>query len=88
MPRGMFKSKTLRKVYRKTPGNKVVIHFKKKKPGKAKCAGCGALLKGIPRERPHKMRKMAKTKKKTSRPYGGYFCSRCMRKLIIEKSRI
>ena len=88
MPRGMHKSRTLRRVYRKTPGNRTVVHYKKKKPKKSRCAGCSALLKGVPRERPHKMKKISKTKKRPERPYGGYYCSKCMRKLMIEKARI
>jgi len=87
MPRGMYKSKSLRKIYRKTPGSRVVVHYKKRKPNKARCAGCGALLSGVPRERPYKMMNMPKTKKRPERPYGGYYCSKCMRKILIEKVR-
>ncbi len=87
MPRGMYKSRTLRRVYRKTPGSRVVVHYKKRKPKKARCTGCGALLKGVARERPYKMMKLSKTKKRPQRPYGGYYCSKCMRKILIEKVR-
>ncbi len=83
----MYKSRSLRRVYRKTPSNKVVVNYKKRKPKKKRCAGCGALLKGVARERPYKMMKMPKTKKKVQRPYGGYYCSKCMRKVLIEKAR-
>ena len=85
MPAGRQKSKTLRKVFVKTPGGRTVIHYKKRKPGKAKCASCGAVLAGVARARPFHMRQMAKTKKRPTRPYGGNLCSRCMRKAIIEK---
>ncbi len=83
----MYKSKSLRKVYRKTPGSRVTVHYKKRKPKKAKCANCGALLSGVLRERPYKMMNIPKTKKRPERPYGGYYCSKCMRKILIEKAR-
>ena len=49
---------------------------------------CKAILKGVPRERPYKMRTMAKTKKRPERPYGGVLCSKCMREIFKEKARI
>jgi large subunit ribosomal protein L34e len=87
MPEGRFKSRTFRRVYVKTPGGRVVVHYRKRKPGKAKCGSCRALLKGVPRERPYKMRSMAKTKKRPERPYGGVLCSKCMREIVIKEAR-
>lgn len=79
-----FRNKTLRKVKVKTPGGETKIHYRKRKPSKAQCGGCGVLLKGVPRERPYKMKQMGKTKKRPERPYGGVLCSKCMRKKMIE----
>jgi large subunit ribosomal protein L34e len=87
MPARRLRSRSLRRVYVKTPGGSVKVHYRKRKPKTAHCGSCGAVLKGIPRERPYKMRKMAKTKKRPERPYGGNLCSRCLRKLIIAKAR-
>ena len=87
MPAPRYRSRSLRRIHKKTPGGRTVIHYKKKKPSKAICAKCGDLLKGVPRERPYKMQNMAKTKKRAERPYGGVLCSRCMRRLMIEKIR-
>jgi large subunit ribosomal protein L34e len=87
MPAPSRRSRSLRKVHRKVPGGRTVVHYKKKKPGKAKCGRCGAALKGVPRERPYKMRKLCKTKKRPERPYGGVLCSKCMRELFKEKAR-
>jgi len=85
---GRFKSrKSLRQIYVKTPGGKTVVHYKKKKPGKAHCAECGALLHGVPRELATKMKNMPKTAKRPERPYGGVLCSKCARKKIIEELR-
>lgn len=85
MPAGRHKSRSMRRVYTKLPGSKVVIHYKKRKPSKAVCSECGTALSGVPRERPYKMQTMAKTKKRPSRPYGGVLCSKCMRAKIKEK---
>ena len=73
------RSRSLRRVYVRTPGSKVTIHYRKRKPSKAKCGGCGAVLRGIVRELPSKMRNLPKTKKRPERPYGGALCSKCMR---------
>jgi len=85
MVTGRQKSRTFRRVHRRKPGGKTVLHYKKRKPSKAKCGRCGDILKGIKSERPYKMQNMAKTKKTVSRPYGGNLCSKCMRAVIKEK---
>lgn len=87
MPAPRLRSRSLRKVFRKVSGGRTNIHFKKKKPQSPKCGNCGAVLKGIPREFPFRMKNMAKTKKRPQRPFGGVLCSRCMRQSIIDKFR-
>ncbi|MBI2650068.1 50S ribosomal protein L34e [Candidatus Woesearchaeota archaeon] len=87
MPAPRLRSRSLRKVFRKVSGGRVSLHYKKKKPKNAKCGNCGALLKGVPRALPFRMRSMAKTKKRPERPFGGVLCSRCMRQAIIDNIR-
>jgi len=87
MPRPSKKSRSLRRISVKTPGGRTNIHYKYRKPKAAKCGSCGAVLKGIVRERPYKMKKIAKTKKRPTRPYGGVLCSKCLRKMLVEKAR-
>lgn len=87
MPAPRLRSRSLRKVFRKVSGGRTNIHLKKRKPKAAKCGNCGAVLKGTPRELPFRMRKMAKTKKRPERPFGGVLCSRCMRLEIINRAR-
>lgn len=81
------RSKSLRRIKVKVPGGTTRLIYKRKKPKKAKCGICGAILKGVPRKGATKMKKLAKTKKRPQRPYGGILCSRCMRKIIIGKAR-
>jgi len=87
MVSGKYKSRSLRKVFRRTPGSKVVVHYRKKKPKNARCANCGSILKGVPRENPSKMKNIAKSKKRPSRGYGGNLCSKCAKQKIIEDAR-
>ncbi len=87
MPAPRLRSRSLRKIFRKVPGGETKLHYKKQKPKVAKCGNCGAVLKGVPREFPFRMAKMAKTLKRPERPYGGVLCSRCMRLKILEKVR-
>ena len=87
MPAPKLRSRSRRRVYAKVPGGSTHIHYKKRMPAHAKCGKCGAALKGTPRELPFRMRKMAKTKKRPQRPYGGVLCTKCMRDLIVEKAR-
>lgn len=88
MPTGRHKSRRLRRVFKKSPGGKTNLCYIKRKPGKAKCATCNAVLKGIPREIPSKINKISSSGKKPKRPYGGNLCSKCMRLKMISKTRI
>ncbi len=81
------KSRTFSKTQVRVPGGRVVTHYRKPKPSIARCAVCGAPLKGVPRESPIKMQNMAKTKKRPERPYGGVLCSACMRKKLKDNVR-
>ncbi|MDD3454755.1 MAG: 50S ribosomal protein L34e, partial [Methanobacteriales archaeon] len=72
---------------KRTPGGRTVIHYKKKKPSKHVCAGCSKPLHGVPRGRPYQIRKLPKSKRRPNRPYGGYYCSECMRKVFKEEAR-
>ena len=69
------RTRSLRRKQVRTPGGRLVIHYKKRRPKIAHCATCKKPLKGIPRERPYIMHKLPKTKKRPERPYGGILCS-------------
>ncbi len=88
MPQPRRRSRSLRKIFVKTPGGRTTVHYKRRKPKAAHCGRCGAILKGIPHERPYKMENMGKSKKRPERPYGGVLCSKCMRALFVEKARV
>lgn len=87
MPAGKYKSRTLRRVFRKAPSTRVVLHYKKRKPRAPVCGSCGAVLKGVARQIPSKLRNMPKSMRRPTRPYGGYLCSACARQKILEEVR-
>ena len=73
----------LRKVYRRTPGGRVVIHYRREKTGKHVCALCGRPLHGVPHgRRPSQVRKLAKTERRPERVFGGVLCADCARRVI------
>ena len=87
MPAPNKRSRTFRRVFVKTPGGLTKIQYRKRKPAKAHCAGCGALLSGVPRERPYKMQRMSKTEKRPERKFGGILCTRCSRDKLKQAAR-
>ncbi|MFX0073508.1 MAG: 50S ribosomal protein L34e [Candidatus Hermodarchaeota archaeon] len=85
MPRpGLRSHAQARKKFR-TPGNKNVNHYKRRKPKISHCAICKRPLYSIPRARPSKMRNTAKSKRKANRLESGRYCASCLKNLISEK---
>ncbi len=76
-----------KKIKKRTPSGRSIIRKRKRKPSAAKCANCGALLHGMPRLKPSKLKKLPKSKRRPNRPYGGYLCTRCMRELFKSSSK-
>jgi large subunit ribosomal protein L34e len=87
MPRGMFKSGRLRKIFVRTPGGRNTLHYRARKPSKAICTSCKKPLAGVPRELPSKMKNLPKTAKRPERKYGGVLCSACTRTLLKNQAR-
>ena len=87
MPEGKHKSRTLRRVFVRTPGARTVLHYRKRLPPVMKCANCKKNLKGVPRGLPSKIRNMSKSSRTPERPFGGNLCSACTRALLKEKAR-
>lgn len=85
MVRPGLRSRSMRRIRKRTPGGRLVTHFERRKPGPARCARCGRPLAGVPRDRPYKVRRLSKTAKRPERPYGGVLCGTCLAELIFEK---
>ncbi|ADC46729.1 ribosomal protein L34e Rpl34e [Methanobrevibacter ruminantium M1] len=87
MPANRFRSRSYKRTNTKTPGGVNVLRYKKKKPSKHVCAECGAVLHGVPRGRPFEVNKLAKSKKRPNRPFGGNLCPECTRKHFKQEAR-
>jgi len=85
MPRPALRSRSLKRIPKKIPGGASVVHYARKEPSKPICASCKKPLHGVPRGRKAKIKKLPKTKKRPSRPYGGNLCSKCLRSRIKEE---
>lgn len=87
MPAGKHKSGRFRKIFVRTPGSKTVVHYRKRKPSKARCGKCKKVLAGMPNLSHSKLKNLPKSCKRPERPYGGVLCSACTRALLREKVR-
>ena len=68
------RSRSMRKIFKRTPGGKVKIHLKRRKKGKKNsCEICGAKIKRIRGDR---------------RIFGGTICAECLSKVIFYYTRI
>lgn len=86
MVEGAKKSRTFRRIHKKTAnGSKIV--YEPRKPSKAVCGNCGMILPGVPHERPTRMARIPKTSKRPERPFGGVLCTKCMRDYMIFDAR-
>ncbi|MBW2995123.1 50S ribosomal protein L34e [Candidatus Woesearchaeota archaeon] len=83
----MKKSRTLRRVKKKTPGGVSKLKHVIRKPKQGHCSNCGTILHGTPRATARQMSRMSNTKKKPKRPFGGKLCTRCMRIEFIKRAR-
>lgn len=68
-----------RRLKRRTPGGRSVVHCDKRRPSHAECARCSGKLAGVPRATPCNLGKMTKSERSVSRKFGGVLCSRCVR---------
>lgn len=80
------KSRTFRRVQRRTvKGSKTV--YTRRKPSAPKCAVTGQKLHGVPRGTPGKLKKLSKSQKRPSRPFGGVLSSKAAREEIKKRAR-
>merc|ERR1712121_291389 len=74
-----YNTKSNRRRITKTPGGKLVYHYKKKLGTIPKCGDCPVKLHGIKPTRPADRTHMCKRKKTVYRAYGGSRCHKCVR---------
>ncbi|MCI4435475.1 MAG: 50S ribosomal protein L34e [Ignisphaera sp.] len=86
MVRPMQRSRSLKKVYRRTPGGKTVVHYERRKRTPMRCARCGAILFGVPTT-DELRRSLPKSSKRPERMFGGFLCARCLREVLKQVVR-
>ncbi|MHA2171727.1 MAG: 50S ribosomal protein L34e [Candidatus Kariarchaeaceae archaeon] len=71
----------------KTPGGRFYFKKLQKKPNYHHCANCDRKLPGMPRGTRVEIRRLSKSQRSPSRPYGGQLCSPCLRRKLILANR-
>ncbi|CAI5743280.1 unnamed protein product [Hyaloperonospora brassicae] len=67
----------------KTPGGKLVAHYREKRAAGPKCGDCKQSLKGIKHLKPKEYKNVSKPNRTVSRAYGGSRCALCVRQRIV-----
>lgn len=81
MPKPMHRSRSFKKISRVTPGGRRVIHYRRAKGSMPHCAICRSELSGI-------SMKGGRSRRTTSRLFGGVLCANCAATVIKLGSRI
>ena len=84
MPKPMHRSRSFRKLDRVSPSGRHLIHYERKKNSIPHCAICGSELNGISISSNPKGR----TRRSTSRIFGGCLCTKCSSEVVKLASRI
>lgn len=84
MPRPAYRSRTIKRVHVRTPGGRLVVHYRRKKLAQPKCAVCGRTLSGFQKMT---LREARKGHRPPGRPYGGCLCHECLIKALKKAVR-
>ncbi len=86
MVHGANKSGSRKRVFVRTT-SKTAVRYQEKRPSKPHCT-CGRILQGTARGTRVDMKRLSKTEKRPSRPYGGHLCSVCAKKALRAQARL
>lgn len=86
MVRPSLRSRSYKRVSKRTPSNRIAIHYVRRRNTPMKCARCGDILNGVPLKDADR-RKLPKVMKRPERMFGGVLCSRCLREVLKEVVR-
>jgi len=82
MPKPGLRSKAQARKNLRTPGNRNVTHYWRRKPKIAHCANCKKPLQSIPRLNSSKMKRTNITSRRANRLESGRYCSKCLQVLL------
>ncbi|MEM0105639.1 MAG: 50S ribosomal protein L34e [Zestosphaera sp.] len=72
-----IRSRSLKKGWRRTPGGRSVVHYKRSKSYIAVCGICGQELGGVPKSS-YTLKKNVKSSRRPERFFGGVLCPSCL----------
>ncbi|MCC6030801.1 MAG: 50S ribosomal protein L34e [Desulfurococcales archaeon] len=81
MPRPALRSRSLKRIKVRTPSGETVIHYERRKHFIPRCARCGSILSGVPRD-PVDLRRLPKSMKRPERIFGGVLCHKCVEEIL------
>lgn len=87
MVAGSKRTRCIKKTQVVVPSGKVVTRYKRKAYSAARCQLTGQKLNGVPRTNKTELRKMPKSSRRPTRPFGGVLCPAAMRRVLIERVR-
>ena len=82
MPRRALRTRSRRRVKVRTPGSRVVEHYRKGTASRPVCAACGRRILGVAKGRQAHLSKIPRSQKRVSRTYGGVLCPTCLRERL------
>jgi large subunit ribosomal protein L34e len=71
----------------KTPKKRYHYVSLRKKPKRATCGQCGAILHGVARGTRIEVKKLTHSERRPTRKYAGVLCNRCLSRMVIERAR-
>jgi len=74
---------SVKRVFRRAPTGRTVVHYKKPTKAWVKCRLCGAILGGV-----KDSRRAAKSEKVPSRLFAGQLCAGCVAEIVKARARI
>ncbi len=86
MVKPSLRSRSYRRISRRNPGGRNVIHYERRKNAAMKCVRCGVILNGVPLKDIDR-RRLPKVIKRPERMFGGVLCARCLREILKEVVR-
>ncbi|MBD3387906.1 MAG: hypothetical protein GF416_02555 [Candidatus Altiarchaeales archaeon] len=82
------RTRSTKKVRRKTPGGKNTTLFRRAKSAKPRCGRCGKQLSGMASGTATEMKSFNKSSKVPARPYAGVLCTDCLDGLVRYVTRM
>jgi large subunit ribosomal protein L34e len=78
-----YRTKRNRAVPIRTPGNRLVAHYLKKRANGPRCAESGKPLAGIPHIKTEQLKRLPKNRRTVARAYGGVLSPNVLKERII-----